>query len=222
MTLTIPHVYGADAGANGRTMPTHAPRKPRMPAQTWRDWRPHEVINDDQLLTRAEFLEALGRRGLNVAPTTLANWEYRNLTPRGIRERRGRSTVVLYPPWAIELVLELEAMKRAGVTLREIGPTLRMQFSARAERTIPQSAAFAAANKKSIPQGTATSVTSEKSVPQSAAIAVLPSDLAERLTAFVRDHEVTFGATIARAEVRLTDTYGNVATFSMHTPPRPD
>jgi len=171
--------------------------KPRR--ETWQDWRPHDVVSHDQLLTRAEFVQALGRRGLRVELSTLSNWEYRGLTPRGIRERRGRSTVVLYPPWMIEMILELEAMKRAGVGLKEIGPTLRMQFSARA---IPQSQALGTATARTISQG--------------AAIAALPSDLAERLTAFVHDHEATFGATIARAEVRLIDTFGNLVIFSMH------
>jgi hypothetical protein len=82
------------------------PDKPTQ--ETWRDWLPETNLPDESTwITRKQLLEQLEAEGTPVPVRTLMYWEARGVLPRPVRQWRGSSAPVWYPPWHAEVVKEV-------------------------------------------------------------------------------------------------------------------
>jgi hypothetical protein len=124
MTAAIPPIYSAN-GANGSPMSTDIEETDKQP--TWLDLLPEGAPKPsrDELLTRAELLEELQRRGFDLREKTLTTWEERGYVPRATRSRRGGSPVALYPEFAISGLAQVPTLRARGRKLSAVFPYMR-------------------------------------------------------------------------------------------------
>ena len=106
-------------------MSTEAPAKEKD--GTWRAWVPNgfpEPAPDD-MLTRAELLEELRGRGIDIPERTLKFWQTRGLLPKPTRHWRDNATRSLYPDFYPRVVAYLHGLQAAGTPMRQLAPLVR-------------------------------------------------------------------------------------------------
>jgi hypothetical protein len=175
--------------------------------ETWQDWLPADEPepNPDDLLTRGQLVERLQEQGADITVKDLTNWHGRGVLPRGVRHRIGSVTYVLYPPQFIAMVRRLLDLQDEGLTLREIGPQLRVEFFGKA----------LTANKVSVP--IRSDVSARASVRRGDHALTANDDVARLLRDIARDHEARYGGSIMRVELRLIDEFNNPLTLAVDT-----
>lgn len=117
MATVFPTVYGADGGANGKTMPARTVSRSKHP--TWRDYQ-EPGSPEPETFTRPQFVERLRTEGLDVSPRTLAYWESEGIIPRSVREWRDVAPQSVYPAWMLDVVRTVRGMQAEGATLEQI------------------------------------------------------------------------------------------------------
>ena len=101
--------------------------------ETWLAWLP-PGHPEPPLITRAELLATLARRGIVVSERRLRSWEAAGALPTPIWRRLDRAPRPLYPAWYAEV---LEAMPRARAkqgSLAGLRPQLRARFEEAAQQ----------------------------------------------------------------------------------------
>ncbi len=78
------------------------------------------------LLTRAQVVQALARRGVKVNESDLRYWEYEGILPRPVRQWHEGAVRAVYPDWYPFLVRRIRALQRQGLSLSEIAPHIRI------------------------------------------------------------------------------------------------
>jgi len=187
--------------------PAKAPSK-----ETWADWIGAFVpLDPDNLMTRAEFVEALNREGIGVSASALAYWENAGILPKGIRGRRGSAPQSLYPPAALAFVYALRSMQRSGIPLDRIRVALREIPEQMADLS-PETWESLEALKK---------VMTVSGVPEAipAFNRHLDTLIADAVPLMLAYERVT-GLPIAYAEVTLVLATGKAASFRLRRPER--
>ena len=185
---------------------TEAPAKPQP--GTWKEWLPPGTPEPDDLLTRAEFLERLRQRGVDVTESTLLHWERAGALPRPVRRWRGRTPATWYPGWLVPLAARIPDLQADGLELREIGPQLRAYITtsdtARVRTTENTTMVkFSAGATMAAGGGAATIVAGQAT----------EDDISPALLALARRYERITGARVVRVEGRITDADGGTVAY---------
>ena len=93
--------------------------------ETWADWVDGDEPPDGEQLTRAQFIDRLRERGVDVSESKLVHWERAGALPRPVRRWRDGAPHAWYPPWLVLLAARIPDLQADGLELREIGPQLR-------------------------------------------------------------------------------------------------
>lgn len=120
----------------------------KEPQETWRAWAPDDLPEVAPLLNRAEFLERLAQRGLDVTEADLRWWEWEGYLPRPERrwDPEVRARRAYYPAWMVAVVFALRELQAEGRHLDAMGPALRdaAQRAARSlHRALPDTTVLA-------------------------------------------------------------------------------
>ncbi len=201
-------------------------RAPRRRA-TWRDWAPGAP--EPQLLTRDELLAAAERLHIAADERSLRYWESPGVgvLPGPIQRRHRGKTRALYPHWMVDLIYRLHRYRDAGYALKELPERMRAEARRLAQappvwRFIPGEGARspfeafladAYANLQEPPR----EPTGHPFTPVEPTPTLLGrlTSAAGVLAAVLRD---TDGITIARAELRLTDSHGKTIDIPIPLP----
>jgi DNA-binding transcriptional MerR regulator len=89
---------------------------------TWFDGVPDMPI--DAMFTRAEVLDSLQDRGVDVNEITLVYWEKSGVLPRPVRRHRDNAVRALYPPHAVDAVQYVRDLQAKGHPLDAIKPLM--------------------------------------------------------------------------------------------------
>lgn len=86
--------------------------------ETWKDWlKPTSKLmpaDEEDLLTRAELLAELDRRGVSIPETTLVEREKAGVLPRAVIQKHAGKVQATYPYWMVEVVEEVNQWLSAG------------------------------------------------------------------------------------------------------------
>ena len=101
--------------------------------ETWLTWLP-PGHPEPPLITRAELLATLARRGTPVNERTLQSWERAGALPAPLRRRHHGAPRALYPAWYAEVVAAMPRPRAGRGSLADLRPRLRAQFEQAAQR----------------------------------------------------------------------------------------
>jgi len=99
--------------------------------ETWRDWLP-EGVTEPRVISRAELLDELAERGVEVAERTLRWWETRGALPHAVRQYHEDGGRAVYPEWQADVVAEVADL-RSRVPLRVVLALARGIFTLHAQ-----------------------------------------------------------------------------------------
>ncbi len=206
-------------------MTGQAGEKPKR--QTWRDWTPGAP--EPQLLTRDELLAAAERLHIAADERSLRYWESPGVgvLPGPIQRRHRGKTRALYPHWMVDLIYKLHRYRDQGFTLKELPDRMRAEARRIAHdpplwRFIPGEGA-----RNPLEAFLADFYADLQEPPREPVghpfLPVEPTPtLRRRLTSAAGVLAAvlgeTDGITIARAELRLTDTHGRTIDIPIPLP----
>lgn len=196
----------------GATRPAKARR------ETWLDWLPVGTPEPDELLTRAQFLDRLRQRGVDVTESTLLHWERTGALPRAVRRWRGRTPATWYPVWLVPLAARIPGLQADGLELREIGPRLRTHVAAGATMSAGAGQATATGQPGSLAAGATMSARAGTAAAGAGGTTTVADhatedDIAPAFLALALRYERITGSRVVRIEGRITDADGRTVEY---------